>query len=839
MMHMMWLVLCAPAVAMKTMGESPITEVVTLLQDMLDKSKEDGKKDRELYAKFKCFCDTTTDEKNTAIADATDQIETMEAELADLRSQNEKLSQEVAHLKQSMDDNEQAREEATTLRDEEKADFEKTKADLETGISQLGRAIELLAAVGADQTESGDATSEQLLAADATATAKGGFLTKKAKLSKLTGDMKAALRAASVFLSGAERKKVQAFVQAPFTGNYNSQSGEIVGVLKSMEDTFKSNLESAITSEEKAQKEYDDLMAVKEAEFTEMETSYNDKKKAIGDNAATIASTDSELDTVTQQRTTDTDFLGDVATRCADKKKEYEHRNMLRANEEAAIAQAISILNSDAAFSTFGKSAASGGELASFLQTGMSKDDVVRGKAIQMLLKNSKAHHSMRLARIASALTATNPFGKVLEMIRKTIDVIAAEGKADEDKHAWCDTEQTTNTANKEDKEADMGTLEGNIGQLDISITDIKENIKLATEDLAANRETQKDTTETRKGRNELFHENLKNLQDAQRILAKAIDVLTKYYAFLHSHNAEKSYTEHAGKDSGGANLERLAGKSQTELEEACSANPECAGFNSAGWLKSSIAPEAEWYDWDGGSLYVKQLSFVQTDQPVEGEPETFDDTSGQSEKGNEAIEMLQFIEKESKQELSDTIDTEKKEQGDFEGQMTALTTAEAELQESIGSYQLDLANTEKQREQAHEDLATTTKDHKAIVEYLASIEPGCTFIQTNIESRKQNREAETTALNEAITLLEGTPAFKAAEAAAEREALGKCAEDGQPCAPDGPGRGHAECEACLEGVTVYGYCTQNPDAGGCADATATTSADALALVHKKKNKKH
>merc|ERR1719379_2801812 len=554
-----------------------------------------------------------------------------------------------------------------------------------------------------------------------------------------------------------------------------------------------------------AQKEYDDLMAVKEAEFTEMETSYNDKKKAIGDNAATIASTDSELDTVTQQRTTDTDFLGDVATRCADKKKEYEHRNMLRANEEAAIAQAISILNSDAAFSTFGKSAASGGELASFLQTGMSKDDVVRGKAIQMLLKNSKAHHSMRLARIASALTATNPFGKVLEMIRKTIDVIAAEGKADEDKHAWCDTEQTTNTA--------------------------------TTEDLAANRETQKDTTETRKGRNELFHENLKNLQDAQRILAKAIDVLTKYYAFLHSHNAEKSYTEHAGKDSGGANLERLAGKSQTELEEACSANPGCAGFNSAGWLKSSIAPEAEWYDWDGGSLYVKQLSFVQTDQPVEGEPETFDDTSGQSEKGNEAIEMLQFIEKESKQELSDTIDTEK-EEGDFEGQMTALTTAEAELQESIGSYQLDLANTEKQREQAHEDLATTTKDHKAIVEYLASIEPGCTFIQTNIESRKQNREAETTALNEAITLLEGTPAFKAAEAAAEREALGKCAEDGQPCAPDGPGRGHAECEACLEGVTVYGYCTQNPDAGGCADATATTSADALSLAHKKSHKK-
>ena len=44
--------------------------------------------------------------------------------------------------------------------------------------------------------------------------------------------MKAALRAASVFLTGKQRNQVTAFVQAPFTGNYNSQSGEIVGILK-------------------------------------------------------------------------------------------------------------------------------------------------------------------------------------------------------------------------------------------------------------------------------------------------------------------------------------------------------------------------------------------------------------------------------------------------------------------------------------------------------------------------------------------------------------------------------------------------------------------------------
>jgi hypothetical protein len=159
--------------------------------------------------------------------------------------------------------------------------------------------------------------------------------------------MKAALRAASVFLTGTQRSQVSAFVQAPFTGNYNSQSGEIVGVLKNMLDTFKSNLESAIAAEEKAQKEYDDLMAVKEAEFEEMKKAHGSKKKTIGDNAETISTKDSELATVTDELATDQEFLGSLTTRCAEKKKEFEHRTMLRANEEAAIAQAISILNSD------------------------------------------------------------------------------------------------------------------------------------------------------------------------------------------------------------------------------------------------------------------------------------------------------------------------------------------------------------------------------------------------------------------------------------------------------------------------------------------------------------
>ena len=54
----------------------------------------------------------------------------------------------------------------------------------------------------------------------------------------------------------------------------------------------------------------------------------------------------------------DEKILADLTKQCADKTAEYEDLKMVRANEEAAVAQAILILNSDAAFESFGAPAA-------------------------------------------------------------------------------------------------------------------------------------------------------------------------------------------------------------------------------------------------------------------------------------------------------------------------------------------------------------------------------------------------------------------------------------------------------------------------------------------------
>merc|ERR1719284_742543 len=84
-----------------------------------------------------------------------------------------------------------------------------------------------------------------------------------------------------------------------------------------------------------------------------MKESYESKQKLLGGNDGELSSKKSQLAEAEKQKASDEEFLDKLLPLCEEKAKGYENRKMLRANEEAAIAEAISTLNSDAAFETF------------------------------------------------------------------------------------------------------------------------------------------------------------------------------------------------------------------------------------------------------------------------------------------------------------------------------------------------------------------------------------------------------------------------------------------------------------------------------------------------------
>merc|ERR1719333_1794035 len=586
------------------------------------------------------------------------------------------------------------------------------------------------------------------------------------------------------------------------------------------------------------------MIKVMTEEYNDMSDLFEKRKKEIGETAELASTTTSEMNTAQQRLADDQEFLASLTDRCAKKKAEFEKRNMLRSQEEAAIAEAVAVLNSDAAFETFGSVSATSTGATSFVQFSESqKEDVqkVRSTAAAALARSSRQLHSVRLAKIAMELSskgkATNPFVKVLENINSTVDLIDAEEADDSQKLATCNKEQEINNKKRDDKKAKMDELTASISELEISAKSTKKQISETEVSLADNRASQKESTDARNEANAIFKTNLKNPEDAERILAKATKVLVKYYKYLHSHNAEKTYKEVDGKDSGGGNLRQITPgysdpvKIDLELQEACSAEPECVAYNSAGWLKSSLAPESEWYAWDGGKLFIKELDGVpateagtgsllqsksKSRQPADVDfgKEDAEFADSQSGSGNKVIDMLNFIAGETAEEKKTAIDTEDSAQDTFDDEMKTAKEAEQGMMKAIDGFKLDLANTEKSIQEASAELATTTDEHDATVKYLADIEPGCTFIQQNYDGRKAAREAEKTALANAVSTLKATPIFQRFVAEAEKEAMGKCA----PLC-EGDLEPKAECQACLQGVSVFGYCVTNPDTPGCENA--------------------
>lgn len=723
--------------------DNTITKVVKLLESMMEKSKAEGKEERELYAKFKCYCDDNELEKTDSVSDLTKEIGVLSSKIEELQGSTGKLSTECAGLKQDIAANEAARAEAESIRNKEHEEFTKEEQDMTQAIGQMDEAITALSEIGADQTMGAAADNKKFMA---------GF---DGIAMKVKTTVKQALVAASAFLTPVQRKGVDSFLQskAPFTGSYTSQSGQIVGILKNMRDTFKANLKSAIATEKSSLAAHTKLMGTLTQAHTEMTTSYDDKQELLGSNDDELATKKEQLAEAENQKASDEEFLEKLKVTCSEKERDYNQRKVLRANEDAAIAETISILNSDEAFASFGKTDATSTGATGFIQlrsvpVHSHSNKVALADEVTKVLSKS---NSNRIKKIVASLKKGNPFTEILKQIDEMLDLIEKEGRADQDNLNWCNSERETNDGELSDKNSQIDTLDGEIEELKTTIDDpetgLKAQIKSTEESLTTCVATQKTETKDRVEANLMYQGDIKNLVAAEAILEKALKALKKYYDKLAEQMAEESMFMQAGRKR----------------------------------MHEDPAP-----------------------------PETYGNFQGQSEQGNSAIGMLEFILTSTQKEETEAHSDEENAQHAYEDSMTTLKDEESGLEESLAELQKTLAEKEEELLMKEEEHKKTTKDRDAIENYLEKIKSGCDFITTHFEERETNRGNEAAALDRAYELIEDTPAYQNAVAEAHVETFGDCKE---PCVED---EAHVKCKACMAEVTIPAYCAGHEGTPGC-----------------------
>jgi len=151
----------------------------------------------------------------------------------------------------------------------------------------------------------------------------------------------------------ADRQDLMSFLSSD--SDYAPQSGEITGILKTMQDEMAADLKAATDEENAAIAAYDGLMSAKKKEVQSLTNMIEDKLQRVCDLGVEIQEMKNDLGDTADSLADDKKFLADLDKNCAGKQKLYDENVKMRGQELAALADTIKILNDDDALELFKK----------------------------------------------------------------------------------------------------------------------------------------------------------------------------------------------------------------------------------------------------------------------------------------------------------------------------------------------------------------------------------------------------------------------------------------------------------------------------------------------------
>jgi len=434
------------------LGANPIRKVVTLMQNMQKEIEAEGAKEKELFDKFMCYCNGNNGELQAAADKASASIEENSAKLKAEEAEKAQTAQDLIKHKADREQATADLSEATVLREKEAAAFAENSADLKKNLDAMGGAIPAL------EKGMGGASFMQLPSVPI--------------LKKLVEN--------SPSLDPMDRKNVMAFFEQ--SGDYVPQSGQIVGILKAMEDDMKKSLEEATAEEESSVAGYGELKASKEKEVELASEAIETKTARAGELAVSVVQTADAVEDSTKELADTQKFMQTLKEQCSTKEAEWAERSKMRAMEVEAISQAIGILNDDDALDVFKKAVPS-----SLLQSGLGLlqkggDRSSRIAKAQGLLTSGTKYRSAQFAlllfNVRSKLRLVNKnglmqFDEIMKMIDGMVVVLGKDAADDEKQKGWCEDEfgksaddQAAATTTKTQVEAEIAELSDGIAEL-------------------------------------------------------------------------------------------------------------------------------------------------------------------------------------------------------------------------------------------------------------------------------------------------------------------------------------------------------------------------------------
>merc|ERR1719364_3394 len=498
-------------------------------------------------------------------------------------------------------------------------------------------------------------------------------------------------------------------------------------MLKAMKDEMDKDLKGAVSAEEEAQKGFEELATAKKSEIAANSEAIESKTVRSGNLAVSVTTTADDIEDTTAEMKETEAFVANLASTSATKKKEWAERCAMRAEEIAAVSQAIKILNDDDALDLFEKtlSLAQSSSLR-FLQTSASQAVTLRATRALAAVANKDPKHAQQIALIQFALKAKAvDFSKILAQIDGMVKVLAEEQATDDETKAFCSKEIGA-------KDAEQADTEEAIAQSTAAIEDLTEESATLASEIASLQKEIKDldkavaeATEQRKEEHSEFLTFQTENNAALQLIEKAKNALNKFYR---------------------PNLYKEAPKRELTDEEKILA---ASGRSD---MIATAAPEL--------IAGTTQAVFAQVRSSADAAPPpppaTWDAYQKKDGKSNGVIALMDMLLKELQDGITQAEHEEETAQKDYERLMSDSQASREKMVESITAKEAAKAELDTTIVDTKEKKASQEADLSNVKQYLLELHAQCDFIIENYDMRKAARENEVEGLKNAKSVLLG-----------------------------------------------------------------------------------
>lgn len=322
-------------------ARNPVGKVVMLLKDMAKQLEADKDREEELDETMNCWCKTNDKERSKAIKDNTVKKEQLSSLREELVGKSAQLNQEISNLNKELDKNKKALDTAIALRKKELAEFNSAETDMIASIASLKNAQKALAMNNPAAMLQSNSTV--ILSVREAIQKHHDML-----LTTFSSKDEKKLKALSMLLghSKVDKADPKAFLQQP-------ASGEIMGIVDGMVESFDKNLAALRKSEEKDVDSHKSLKKAKETEISAAQSMLDGKIQEIATTDERSATTAEDIEDTIKTIAADSEFVADLRERCAHHKDEYAMRVKTRQLEIEAVNKALEFLTGDEARDMF------------------------------------------------------------------------------------------------------------------------------------------------------------------------------------------------------------------------------------------------------------------------------------------------------------------------------------------------------------------------------------------------------------------------------------------------------------------------------------------------------